>query len=106
MTTQGTHIFIALNEESEKVIGTISVLIEHKFNRGWSRVAHLEDLAVHTDAQGKWVWKELIHTAIAYAKEKKCYKIILDADKDPAHVDYYKKFWFDNAWAYMKMSLV
>jgi glucosamine-phosphate N-acetyltransferase len=80
------------------------VLIEYKFNRGWSRVAHLEDVAVHPDAQGKWVGKSLIQTAIAYAQEQTCYKIILDADKDPAHVQYYEKFWFTNEWAYMKIS--
>jgi hypothetical protein len=34
MTTQGTCVFVALDEESKKIIGTISVLIEYKFNRG------------------------------------------------------------------------
>jgi glucosamine-phosphate N-acetyltransferase len=97
---------VALDEESDKIIGTVSVLIEHKFNRGWSRVAHLEDVAVHSDAQGKWVGTMLIQTAIAYAQEQTCYKIILDADKDPAHVHYYEKFWFTNEWAYMKISFL
>ena len=104
MTTQGTGIFVALDEENNSIVGTISVLIEHKFNRWGSRVAHLEDLAVHGDAQGKWVGTALIHTVIAYAKQQNCYKIILDADKDPTHVHYYEKFWFSNEWAYMKIS--
>lgn len=104
MTAQGTSIFVAIDEENDTVIGTVSVLIEHKFNRGWSRVAHLEDVAVHPDAQGKWIGKQLVQKAIAHAKENHCYKIILDTDKDPAHVGYYEKFWFTHEWAYMKIA--
>ncbi len=104
MHAQGTTVFVAL-DDTDGIIGTCSVLIEHKFNRWCSRVAHLEDLAVHPNAQGKWVGSSLINTTISYAQEQWCYKIILDADKDPAHVWYYQKFWFTSEWAYMKKNL-
>lgn len=103
MSQQGTIVFVAI-DELQWVVGTCSVLIEQKLNRGWSFVAHLEDLAVHPSTQGQWIGKALIQTAIDYARLQKCYKIILDADKDPAHVHYYEKFWFTNEWAYMKIS--
>lgn len=104
ISQQWTKIFVAVDEFSG-IIGTCSILIEHKFNRGWSRVAHLEDLAVHAEHQGKSIGSKLVQQAIAYAKEQWCYKIILDADKDPSHVQYYEKFWFNNEGAYMKLAL-
>lgn len=106
MTAQGTSIFVAIDEENDSIIGTVSVLIEHKFNRWWSRVAHLEDLAVHPTAQGKWVWSSLINTTMSFAQEQWCYKIILDADKDPTHISYYEKFGFVSCGAYMKKSFL
>lgn len=102
---QWTMIFVAYNETTPAIVWTISVLIEHKLNRWWSRVAHLEDLAVHQNAQGQWVGRQLIMTAIDHAKTQNCYKIILDADKDPTHGDYYAKFWFEQAGIFMKMAL-
>lgn len=104
MNAQGTMVFVAIDEQSW-IIGTCSVLIEYKFNRWWSCVAHLEDLAVHPNAQGKWVGSWLIKTVLTYAEEQWCYKIILDADKDPAHVSYYEKFGFESCGAYMKITL-
>jgi len=33
MTAQGTSIFVAIDEENDSIVGTVSLLIEHKFNR-------------------------------------------------------------------------
>lgn len=106
MHEQGIQVFVALDDDTQKIIWTVSVLIEHKMNRWWSRAGHLEDLAVHPDAQGQWVGSALMRQAISFAQEQWCYKLILDADKDPAHVTYYEKFWFTNEGAFMKISLL
>lgn len=103
MESQGTKVFVAV-DETKGIIGTISVLIEEKMNRWWSRVGHCEDLAVHPDAQGTWVGSALMNQAIDYAKAQWCYKLILDADKDPAHVGYYEKFGFEAKGAFMKLT--
>lgn len=67
-------------EPGSRVIGSVSIIVEPKFIRGLSFVAHIEDVVVHPDYQGKGLGAKLIESACAFAKSRGCYKAILDAD--------------------------
>jgi glucosamine-phosphate N-acetyltransferase len=79
-------------EKDDKIVGTVSVLIEPKFSNGFKSVAHLEDVAVRREYQGQGIAKALIEEAIKYAKKKDCYKVILDCDD--SLINFYEGFDF------------
>lgn len=81
------HMFIAV--EDGKVIGTASVHFERKFYRGGRRVAHIEDVAVLPSYQGKGVGRLLMQKLEQLAKNKDCYKAILDCAEH--NVAFYEK---------------
>lgn len=76
----------------EKIVGTITCLIEPKIIHKCSFVAHIEDVAVHKDYQGKKIANKLITQVLEYAKEKKAYKVILNCTNDL--IGWYSRFGF------------
>lgn len=72
-----------------KIIGTITVLIEPKIIHDLSRVAHIEDVVVDSNYRMHGVGKLLVNKAIEISKDLGCYKIILDCSSK--NVDFYKK---------------
>ncbi len=81
------NIFIA--EYENKVVGTITLLLERKFIHGGGLVGHIEDVATNEDFEGKGVGSSLVDYAIKYAKEKGCYKVVLDCSEE--NVSFYEK---------------
>jgi glucosamine-phosphate N-acetyltransferase len=81
-----------LNGKEEVIVGTASILIEPKFIHGYSKVAHLEDVAVAKDYQLTGIGRMLIEKAIEIAKGAGCYKIILDCSDDKT--GFYEKLGF------------
>lgn len=75
---QSTNHAIFVIEHNNKIVGAITVLIEQKIIHNFGKVAHIEDVIVHKDYRNNKYGKELIEFAIHYAKQQKCYKIILD----------------------------
>lgn len=61
-----------------KVVGSTTMLIEPKFIHDGGRVAHIEDVVVTKEQQGKGIGKKLILSLIEYAKKNNCYKTLLD----------------------------
>src|SRR5947209_8594946 len=57
----------------DRVVGTLSLLVEQKFIHGGGRVAHVEDVAVHRDYQGKGIGTVLVEHATAAARERRSY---------------------------------
>jgi glucosamine-phosphate N-acetyltransferase len=77
----GIKTYAALLEE--EVIGTASLFVEPKFLHSGGFVAHVEDVAVRPDYQGKGVGAAIMLHVEREAREAKCYKIILDcSDKN------------------------
>lgn len=71
------------------VIATGSLFIERKFIHKGGKVAHMEDLVIHEDFQGRGVGSTFIQYLEHQAAQEGCYKVILDcADKN---VDFYLK---------------
>jgi glucosamine-phosphate N-acetyltransferase len=85
------NIFVI--EHKNKIIGSITLLIELKIIRGVSKVSHIEDVIISNEYRGKGLAKKLIEYCINLSKLNKCYKIILNCDEKL--FKFYSKFGFE-----------
>ena len=72
----GARTFVARTQG--RVVGTASLLLEQKFIHGGGWVAHIEDVAVLGEFQGRGIGTALVRHAAEAARERGCYKVILD----------------------------
>lgn len=82
-------IVVVENMDTNKIVGTITTMIEHKIIHNMGFVCHIEDVVVDEKYRGYGLGKLLLETAIQYAKENKCYKTILDCSDN--NVGFYEK---------------
>jgi len=73
-------IHVAIDDN--KIVGSTTLLIEQKFIHEGGLVGHIEDVVVRKDYEGKGVGMKLIRSLLDCAKEKNCYKTILDCKDD------------------------
>jgi glucosamine-phosphate N-acetyltransferase len=75
--------------DGDRVVGTLSLIIEQKFihHGGW--VGHIEDVAVHRDFQNRGIGRQLVQYATEEAQRLGCYKVILNCR--PERVGFYEK---------------
>lgn len=72
------HQIIVIEHNSNDIIGSSTIFIETKLIHNFGKVAHIEDVIVHTEFRGKGLGKLLLDKCIEIAKQNECYKIILD----------------------------
>jgi len=99
---QGTHIYVAIHDDGH-IVGTISLMLEQKFLRGWAIAGHLEDVAVSDGYEGQGIGGWLVAHAVSEAKKHGCYKIILDCNEKL--LGFYSKYGFESKEVCMKMYL-
>ena len=75
------HI-IAVAEQDGKVVGAATLLIESKFIHNGGMVGHIEDVAVDKNFQGQKIGEKIIRYLLECAKNRSCYKTILDCSDD------------------------
>ena len=73
-------IHVAIDDN--KIVGSTTLLVEQKFIHEGGLVGHIEDVVVRKDYEGKGVGMKLIRSLLDCAKEKNCYKTILDCKDD------------------------
>ena len=100
---QWSVLFVAIDQEKKRLVGTITLLLEQKFYRWWVKAWHIEDVIVHSDYQWQWIWRQLLEKAIQRAKSEQCYKIILDCEEELSR--YYQKFGFTEDGVFMRKYL-
>ena len=83
---------IYLAEIEGKIVGSITLLIEPKFIRNLSQVAHIEDVVVDSNCRQHGVGRKLVEYVLAKSQELGCYKTILDCSEKNA--GFYSKFGF------------
>jgi glucosamine-phosphate N-acetyltransferase len=64
------------------VIGSTTMIIEPKFIHDGGNVAHIEDVVVSKEHQGKGIGEMLMNTLLEVAKDNNCYKTILDCSDE------------------------
>ena len=73
-------IHVAIDDK--KIVGSTTLFIEQKFIHNGGFVGHIEDVVVRKDYEGKGIGIKLVTSMLERAKEKNCYKTILDCKDD------------------------
>ncbi len=94
------HVFVAI-VDNQRLVGTCTLFLEPKFLRNGVVAAHMEDLSVMKEFEGKAVASLIAKKCVEFAKEKGCYRLILDC-KDNL-VKFYGKFGFQEKAVCMKL---
>ena len=79
---QNPNHIINVAIDDKKIVGSITLLIEQKFIHEGGLVGHIEDVVVRKDYEGKGIGMMLVTSMLERAKEKNCYKTILDCKDD------------------------
>ena len=82
-------VFVAAKNDDGQIIGSITILIEQKFIHDGGRAGHIEDVGTSREYEGIGVRSDLVSAALAFAKEKICYKVVLECSEK--NVPFYEK---------------
>ena len=85
------HI-IHVAELDGKIVGSTTLLVEHKFIHEGGFVGHIEDVVVTKEFEGHGIGMKLILSLLDVAKERKCYKTILNCEDKL--IPFYEKIGF------------
>ncbi len=87
------HI-VAVAELDGKIVGSTTLLIEPKFIHKGGLVGHIEDVVVDKKFQGQKIGEKIMKYLLEFAKNRGCYKTILDCTDDVK--PFYEKLGFKN----------
>ena len=79
---QNPNHIIHVAIDNKKIVGSTTLFIEQKFIHDGGLVGHIEDVVVRKDYEGKGIGIKLVTSMLERAKEKNCYKTILDCKDD------------------------
>jgi len=68
--------------ENFDIIASGTIIIEPKFIRGGKSVGHIEDIVVKNTYRGRQISKDILNVLKNIAREKNCYKVILDCNEE------------------------
>ena len=71
---------IHVAELDGKIIGSTTLLIEQKFIHEGGYVGHIEDVVVRKEFEGQGIGMKLVMSLLDIAKQRKCYKTILNCE--------------------------
>ena len=74
------NIQVWIIEDKNEIVGAATLLFEQKLIHNFGIVAHIEDVVISKNFRRQNYGKILIEYLIKKAKEKKCYKVILNCD--------------------------
>jgi glucosamine-phosphate N-acetyltransferase len=95
-------IFVAVKDNGE-VIGLTTLLVEQKFIHDGGKVGHIEDVVTKKEYEGMGVGTALINASLNFAKEKNCYKVILDCLDN--NILFYEKLGFKRHLTCMRYNI-
>lgn len=90
-------------EYDGEIVGTASVLIEHKLLHYGSCIGHIEDVVVDKNTRQRGLGKGLIEACVNFCRKSGCYKIVLDCSDH--NVPFYQSCDFYGAGNCMRMDL-
>ena len=79
---QNPNHIIHVAIDDKKIVGSATLFIEQKFIHDGGFVGHIEDVVVRKDYEGRGIGIKLVTSMLDRAKEKNCYKTILDCKDD------------------------
>ena len=91
MTKSNSEIWLLINDDNS-IVGTATILYEHKFIHNGGIVGHIEDLVIKESCRGRGYGKYLLEFLRDRSEKKGCYKIVLNSEKNTEK--FYKKAGF------------
>ena len=85
--------YIAVYELDNRLVGTATLIIQLNLTHDGRPYGHIENVVTDEKYRGKGVGKGLMDFLIKEAKERGCYKLVLDCAKDK--IPFYEKRGFD-----------
>ncbi len=85
-------IFVAVKNDGE-IVGSNTLLIEQKFIHNGGKVGHIEDVVTKKGYEGLGIGTALVGKSLRFARQMKCYKVILDCSEE--NVPFYRKIGFN-----------
>lgn len=79
--SDNNQTFVIRNNDTRTIIGSGTILIEHKVLHNMGKVGHIEDVVISADYRGNKLGKYLIEFLTNYAKLNRCYKVILNCSE-------------------------
>lgn len=83
---------IIICELDDKIVGTLTVLIEQKFIHNYSKYGHIEDIFVDPEYQKQGIASKLIQEGINMCKSEKCQKCKLNCYENLKQLYFKNKF--------------
>ena len=68
--------------ENFDIIASGTIIIEPKLIRGGKSIGHIEDIVVSEEYRGNGISKNILEMLKKVAREKDCYKVILDCNEE------------------------
>lgn len=99
----GKSIWVAIDQSSGQIVGTVSFIVEYKFTREGITVGHIEDMVTRDGYEGNGIASALIKEAMRTARQWKCFKLILDCSKE--NEAFYERFGFRKHETMMRLDL-
>jgi glucosamine-phosphate N-acetyltransferase len=93
ISSNPNHI-IAIAELDGKIVASTTLLIEPKFIHAGGLVGHIEDVVVDKNFQGQKIGAKIIKYLLKIAKNRGCYKTILDCTDEVK--PFYEKLGFNH----------
>lgn len=90
---QQGFIYIAIDNQADKIVWSIKLQLEQKFQNQWALSANIEELVTSPWYQWKGIGSSLMEYAIQEAEKHNVYKIVLDCSRQL--IPFYNKFWFE-----------
>ena len=81
--------------DDKKIVGSTTLFIEQKFIHDGGLVGHIEDVVVRKDYEGQGIGMKLVISLLDVAKQRKCYKTILNCEDSLK--PFYEKIGFKKA---------
>ena len=91
---QNPNHIIHVATDDKKIVGSTTLFIEQKFIHGGGLVGHIEDVVVRKDYEGQGIGMKLVISLLDIAKQRKCYKTILNCEDSLK--PFYEKIGFKN----------
>ena len=92
---QNPNHIIHVAVDDNKIIGSTTLFIEQKFIHDGGLVGHIEDVVVRKSYEGQGIGMKLVISLLDVAKQKKCYKTILNCEDNLR--PFYEKIGFKKA---------
>jgi len=92
---QNPNHIIHVAVDDNKIVGSTTLFIEQKFIHDGGLVGHIEDVVIRKDYEGKGIGIKLVASMLERAKEKNCYKTILNCKNSLK--PFYEKIGFKQA---------